>query len=160
MKLNQIWRGRTLAVLAVALGVVLGASHAGASPLSTVPPIVTVAVTSGYDYYDFTGEATDTGDGSLGISGVGERPEDFRCEWAFTVDPDPMVMGTFTLTNLAATAQPFTMSATLGVAPIPVTDQDGRLRRRRDRHRLERQPAPRMARPCSRPPVPFRCTRR
>jgi hypothetical protein len=117
MDLNRIC-GRTSALLALALGFAFAAPHASASSLSTVAPVVQVSVTGGYDYYTFEGEATAKPDGSLGISSVGESAGDFRCEWDLTVDPDPLIMGTFTLTSLAPTDQAYTMIATLAIAPI------------------------------------------
>ena len=118
MKLNRI-AGRTLVPLALVLGLAFAAPHASASSLSTVAPIVNVSVTGGYDYYSFDGEATARPDGSLGISGVGERTDDFRCEWDLTVDPDPLLMGNFVLTSLAAADQAYTMIATLPIASLP-----------------------------------------
>jgi len=38
--------------------------------------------------------------------------------WAFLLNPDPSVTGTFNLTNLAATTQTFILTVTLPVAPV------------------------------------------
>jgi hypothetical protein len=38
--------------------------------------------------------------------------------WQFVLDPDPTIAGSFTLINLSATTQLFTVAASLGVVPV------------------------------------------
>ena len=43
----------------------------------------------------------------------------FSLHWDLHLEGDPMIMGSFTLTNLSANTQTFSVSATMGLAPVP-----------------------------------------
>jgi PEP-CTERM motif-containing protein len=117
MNWNRIGRQQVLAGLTAVLAAAVVSSRAGAAPLSA-PPVVSVSVTSGYDYYSFEGSGTALPDGSLSVHDVAHRDNDFDCDWSFSIDPDPSIGGTFKLTNLATTTQSFVMSITLPVAAL------------------------------------------
>jgi len=123
MNWNRIGR-QVLAGLTAVLAAGLMSSRAGAAPLSA-PPVVTVSVTSGYDYYAFEGAATTLPDGSLTVQDHPKRDNDFDCDWKFTINPDPSISGTFKLTNLATSTQSFVMSITLPVAALIAPTQMG-----------------------------------
>jgi len=99
--------------LFVAAAVVVGAATAGASPLITVD--ITGGIGDEYDVYTLQSEGTPNGDGTFSLADIGYGTT-FACDWAFVVNPDPSITGTFNLTNLSGTPQSFVLNVSL---PIP-----------------------------------------
>jgi hypothetical protein len=116
----------TLTRLGVAAAMILGASFAAAAPVISVD---ISAPDSGnpYDTYS-TGDVATTPnpDGSFSLTDqVGYGPS-FNCTWSITVNPDPQITSTFTLTNISGVTQNFVMNVTLPIAAIgPATVQGG-----------------------------------
>ncbi len=98
--------------LAVAAAVMLGAAQASAGPLISVE----ISGDGQYDQYFIESEGVDNGDGTFTLSGIGYG-ENFTCDWEVTVNPDPIITGTFNLTNLSALPQNFALTVTL---PVPL----------------------------------------
>jgi len=106
-------------VLAVA-ALVFGASGSAlAGPIPGGPPSFRIDASSsvGGDSLHLTPTLTPGPGGSYLVSGTESAPS-FSILFDFTLNPDPAVSGSFTLTNLSGTPQTFSVSATLGVLPI------------------------------------------
>jgi hypothetical protein len=112
------------ACFAAAAVVALAAATAGAAP--TISVDIRTNVVGGYDQYTLTDvETTPNGDGTFGLAGVGYGTN-FNCDWSITVNPDPQITSTFTLTNISAVTQTFIMTVTLPIAALgPTTVQNG-----------------------------------
>ena len=122
--IRMSWLG-ALTRLGVATAVLIGAAQAFAAP------VVSIDITSaggGYGYSN-TQETTDNGDGTFGLSGNAGGPivgASFNCDWSIVVNEDPQITSTFTLTNISAVTQTFTMNVTLPIAAFgPTTVQGG-----------------------------------
>jgi len=122
---SKSWR-ETLTRLGVAAAVMLGAAQALAAP------VVSVDISSaggGYAYaIDLMG--TPNPDGSFCLSGVAGGTTvpgaAFECDWSVVVNEDPQITSVFTLTNISAVTQAFTMNVTLPIAALgPSTVQGG-----------------------------------
>jgi hypothetical protein len=103
----------------------LGAAQALAAPL------ISVDITSaggGYGY-SISQEGAPNPDGSFSLSGVAGGAAvgaAFNCDWSIVVNEDPQITSTFTLTNISAVTQTFTMNVTLPIAALgPATVQGG-----------------------------------
>lgn len=108
------------AAVALALGVLnLVGGSASAGPLAGGPPVFTLDASSsvGGDVLHLTPRLTTAGGGIYAAHGSETVPS-FSIVFDFTLNPDPAVSGSFTLTNLSATPQTFSVSATLSVLPI------------------------------------------
>jgi len=109
-----------LRVLAAALALVFGfASSALSGVLPGGPPSFDLDVTSSIvdDARHVSPTLVSTGSGYT-ASGNVSTPS-YSLSFAFTsLNPDPAVTGSFTLTNLSSATQTFSVSATLGVLPI------------------------------------------
>lgn len=55
-------------------------------------------------------------DPAVPCNGTNSVAGSYDASWAFTVNPDPNITGSFTLTNLSPSAQTFTISISLGIA--------------------------------------------
>jgi hypothetical protein len=114
---------RVLAVTGVAsiltLSALGGGTQARASSLAGGLPAVQLTATSstGGDVLSFQPIFTANPDGSFSAADTQTLPS-FRLGFELTVAADPMISGSFTLTNLSATTQFFSVSATLGVSPV------------------------------------------
>jgi hypothetical protein len=107
--------GRTL-LLAGSLLVAAGPAHAlsvaidvgsvGGQPLHLMPTVVETA----------PGQGTSEGEA---------QGDDFLLTWNLVLDGDPSISGSFTLTNLSGSTQTFSVSATLGVAPLAAPTRMG-----------------------------------
>jgi hypothetical protein len=108
----------TLTRLGVAAAIILAASAAGAAPVVSVD---ISAPDSGnqYDTYS-TGliDTTPNPDGSFGLENMTGYGPSFSCNWSLTVNPDPSITSTFTLTNISGSTQNFVMTVTLPIAAI------------------------------------------
>ncbi len=115
----------TLTRLGVAAAVILAASSAGAAPVVSVD---ISAPDSGSPYDTYSTGPTDTTanpDGTFGLGGIGYGAS-FNCDWSITVNPDPSITSTFTLTNISGVTQNFIMNVTLPIAALgPTTVQGG-----------------------------------
>ena len=123
--IRMSWR-ETLTRLGVALAVVIGTAQASAAP---VIGIQIDSVGGGYAGYSNSAEGTPNPDGTFGLSGVVDSATygtSFNCDWSITVNEDPQITSTFTLTNITAVTQTFIMTVTLPIAAIgPTTRQGG-----------------------------------
>ncbi|MFI5316349.1 MAG: PEP-CTERM sorting domain-containing protein [Myxococcota bacterium] len=119
--------GGTLTRLAVASVIALLAAQAGAAPVIDIA-IDSLTPEGIYnEHYEVSQAGTANPDGSFGLSGnsVGYAST-FNCVWDLTVNQDPQITSTFTLTNLSASTQNFVMTITLPIANIgPSTVQGG-----------------------------------
>jgi hypothetical protein len=118
------WR-EALTRLGVAAAVMLGAAQALAAP------VISIDITSaggGYGYSN-TQETVANPDGTFSLSGVAGGAAvgaAFDCDWSIVVNPDPQITSIFTLTNISAVTQTFTMNVTLPIAALgPSTVQGG-----------------------------------
>jgi hypothetical protein len=116
----------TLTRLGVAAALILGASFAGAAPVISID---ISAPDSGNPYDTYSTGPVDTApnpDGTFSLTDqVGYGPS-FNCIWSVTVNPDPQITSTFTLTNISGVTQNFVMNVTLPIAAIgPTTVQGG-----------------------------------
>lgn len=102
-------------VLAAALALTAGTALAASTSPS---PLIGIEIESvgPYDHYALQGEGTPNGDGTYTLAGVGYGTN-FNCDWSITVDPDPQIFGSFTLTNLSPLTQTFVLTVTLPVTP-------------------------------------------
>lgn len=115
------WRA-ALACLGVAAGMMVGAASAGAAPMVSID---IQAIGGDYDQYFLEQEATANGDGTFTLADNGYGTN-FSCDWSITVNPDPSITNTFTLTNLALTTQTFVMTVTLPIGLFgPTTVRGG-----------------------------------
>jgi hypothetical protein len=115
------WRG-ALTRLGVAAAVLIGAAQAFAAA-------VTVDITSAGGGYGYTNTQDSNPDGTFSMSGVAGGAAvgaAFECDWSITGNEDPQITSTFTLTNISAVTQTFTMNITLPIAALgPTTVQGG-----------------------------------
>ncbi|HTO69228.1 MAG TPA: hypothetical protein VMR31_05150 [Myxococcota bacterium] len=111
-------RGMLLLVAILAVGTLSGSFAARANSLGP-PPISLIATSSvGGDVLSLTPTAVANPDGSFSVAEAETVPS-FSLSIDLTVRTDPTVAGSFTLTNLSSTTQFFSVSATLGILPIP-----------------------------------------
>jgi hypothetical protein len=118
---------RALIGLSAAVAVVVGTSAAYAAPVVGVTIDATNAdtgVASGH-YDPGLLDTTASSGGNYVVSGLGYDAS-FQCTWDLTVNPDPQITSTFTLTNISGSTQNFVMTVTLPIATIsPTTKQGG-----------------------------------
>lgn len=110
-----------LRVLLAAAVVVFGFSSSGfAGTVGGAPPTFALSVTSGGGPpIGIDAALTPNGDGTYSASG-NEFGTNFNLVFDIDLNPDPSISGSFTLVNLSALTQTFTVSATLGgLLPIP-----------------------------------------
>jgi PEP-CTERM motif-containing protein len=105
-------RGLRRALLGAA-ALVAVASTASAAPVVTV----TIDSVGVYDNYTQIVDTTPNGDGTFGGAGIGYGAS-FTCDWSLSVNPDPSITGTFSLTNTTSVSKQFVLTVTL---PIAVT---------------------------------------
>ena len=119
--MNQITWRRTLAVVGAAAVVLVAATHVHAGPIVAIE----IKPDAG-DAFRTSGEATDPdGDGVFTLAGVGAAGS-FLSPWSIDVNPDPSITSNFTLRNITSSAQTYTMTITLPIAPLgPTTVQGG-----------------------------------
>jgi hypothetical protein len=116
---------RALIALSAAVAVVVGASAAHAAPVVSVAIDTTDLPPGVTDHYGVDQEGAVQADGSYLLSGIGYGTN-FQCNWDVSVNTDPQITSTFTLTNLSASTQNFVMTVTLPIAAIgPTTKQGG-----------------------------------
>lgn len=106
-----------LGALVLAAAVAFTAGQASAASTSPSPLIgINIQSVGPYDQYTMQSEGTPNGDGTYTLAGVGYGTN-FNCGWSLTVNPDPQVFGSFTLTNLSTLTQTFILTVTLPVVP-------------------------------------------
>jgi hypothetical protein len=106
-----------VAVAAVALSLSLLTDRAEAG-VSSVPP--SLSLTIGFPGNPVTIPVSLTAGPGGGFAAQGDvSAPTFSMSYNFDVIADPSVNGSFTLTNLSSQTQTFSVSATLGVLPIP-----------------------------------------
>lgn len=113
----------TLTSLALAGAFIATAAIAQAAPTISLE----IASVGPYDVYSLSDVETTpiAGTPEFGLSGTGYGTN-FSCDWSITVNPDPSITSTFTLTNLSSSTQTFLMTITLPIAPQgPSTVQGG-----------------------------------
>jgi hypothetical protein len=112
-----------LTSLALAGAFIVTAAAAQAAPTISLE----IASVGPYDVYSLNDVETTpiAGTPEFGLSGIGYGTA-FNCEWSITVNPDPSITSTFTLTNISPSTQTFIMTITLPIAAIgPTTVQGG-----------------------------------
>jgi hypothetical protein len=97
----------------VAAAVALCAASAFAAPVIQVD----ISTSGIYDHYSVAAEGDPGANGTFSLGGIGYGT-DFSCDWSIVVNPDPSITGLFTLTNISAAPQTFTMQVTLPVAAL------------------------------------------
>jgi hypothetical protein len=116
---------KKLVVLAVAAAVLGASPLASASPLSGTPTL-TISVTGAPgDALPLTPTLVPNPDGSFAATASGATSSfSFSSSWGLV--GDPVLSGSFTLTNLSSITQIFTLSATMGLGPaIPAPTRYG-----------------------------------
>jgi len=109
---------KSLAALAVVVGVAsllpIGPARAGTVG-GGQPPAFSIDVSSsvGQDVLHLTPTLTDNGNGTFSVHGAETLPS-FSIVFDFTLNPDPVISGSFALQNLSGATQIFSVSATLG----------------------------------------------
>ena len=115
-------------VLAAAGAVVLGLAaqtQAGPLPGSQVPAVQVTATSSLGDSFSASPVAVLNPDGSTyHAQGETQKPT-FSLTFDLTLNPDPSIIGTFTLTTLSSSTQFFSVSATMAVLPIAAPTKMG-----------------------------------
>src|SRR5262249_35451062 len=119
---------KKLALLVVIASVLGFALQASASALSGPPTSFTVGVSASETgaVLSFTPTLGANPDGSFSASASGSNAS-FGFSSSYTLNSDPTLSGSFTLTSLSGITQIFTVSATLGLAPLagPTTFHGG-----------------------------------
>ncbi|MGE0486268.1 MAG: hypothetical protein AB7Q81_19115 [Gammaproteobacteria bacterium] len=102
-----------IAAVAVAIAAACPAVHAG--PIAA--PDFAIAVAGEGGGATFTGLAFDHLGGNLWHTAAGGSDADttWSTAWDLVIDPDPVISGTFSITNVLATPQPFTILLNLGL---------------------------------------------
>ncbi len=114
----RIGRVGVIARLAVAGALILGAAQANAGPITVS---ISGSGTPGYDEYFLEQEGVENPDGTFTLSGLGYG-ETFSCDWSVTVNLDPWITGTFTMTNISGATQNYALTVGLpvpGGVPLP-----------------------------------------
>src|SRR5262249_45081398 len=119
------WVGALTRFGVAAAAIALGASQAFAAP------VISVDITSaggGYGYA-ISQEGVANPDGTFSLSGLAGGAAvgaSFQCDWSITVNQDPSILNTFSMTNITAVTQQYTMNVTLPIALLaPTTVQGG-----------------------------------
>lgn len=110
-----------LTLLGVGLAFLVTASLASAGSLpGGVAPTLTLVVDPSGSTYNYTREQIGSlnPDGTYAVIGNGST-SGFSVSWDLDVDPDPMVMGSFNVTNLSPSLQSFSLTITLSAVQMP-----------------------------------------
>jgi hypothetical protein len=115
---------RVLAVAGAAVALAVQA-QAGPLPAGVTPTVSLVATSSlGGDVLSITPTPALNADGTYSARGSEVLPS-FSLVFNLTLNPDPSLAGSFTLTNLSSSTQFFSVSATLAVLPIAAPTKMG-----------------------------------
>ena len=105
--------------VAAALLVAAHPVSAGSLPGGVAPTVGIVLNPSGSDYdYVRSQLGTLNGDGTYSVVGNGST-SGFAVSWNLVVDPDPVVSGSFSLTNISPSLQSFVLTITLNSVAMP-----------------------------------------
>lgn len=114
---------RSIAALALILAGWLASGVAFAGPTGGDPPVLQVGASSGdgSDAIELAVPSVPNGDGvTYSASGSGESAN-FLLDFDLTLNPDPEISGSFSLTNRAASELQFSLSFALPIPSAPVT---------------------------------------
>jgi hypothetical protein len=107
-------------VLAAAAASIFGiAGNAFSGPVQTTPSFtVDITTSAGAAGLELTPTLTRNLDGTYSASGSRTVANNYSVLFNFTLNADPKIAGSFTLTSLSSSDQNFTVAATMGVTPF------------------------------------------
>lgn len=113
--------------LVVAAALVSGVAHAGTVTNPSLTGVVTIT-DGGTNTWNLPGTYTSNGDGTFDYSGSVSNPNLWGFNWAITVNPDPYIDATLTITNNTSITKHFDFLFTLPVgSPLASGQMSGSL---------------------------------